>query len=94
MHHLNGLRELRMARHGAAVVALGLDPADAVRHRSPAMVALQGWDEAPVTSKVVELWERAEVLTNQASAPDYAVLSAPDAATLVDLCTTATNAVH
>ena len=37
LHQLNALRELRMARHGAAVTAVGLDVGAAVCHASPHM---------------------------------------------------------
>ncbi|MCU1389898.1 MAG: hypothetical protein JWL72_3236, partial [Ilumatobacteraceae bacterium] len=49
IHRMNLLRELRMARHGAAVVALALDPADAVRHRTPQMLGIFGWSAGDVS---------------------------------------------
>ena len=85
LHHMNCLRELRMARHGSAVVAVGLDPADAVRHNSPYMTKMFGWDEAEVTPEVAGLWSEAEALTNRATERDYAVLSDEEAAELVAL---------
>ena len=44
LHQLNALRELRMARHGAAVTALGLDVGATVCHATPGMAAIFGWD--------------------------------------------------
>jgi hypothetical protein len=92
-HQLNVLRELRLARHVAAVVAVGLDPGDAVRHRSPHMLAIFGWEEAEVGPGTVARWDEAEALTNRATAHDYAVLSDGEAAELVDLCAAASASV-
>lgn len=89
LHHMNCLRELRMARHGAAVLAVGLDPADAVRHKSPGMAAMFGWPEAELGADVVERWNEAEALTNRATARDYSVLSADEADEFVRLANAA-----
>jgi hypothetical protein len=94
LHRMNCLRELRLARHGAAVVVTGLDVGDAVRHRTPYMTAVFGWDEAPVADGVPALWDEAERLTDQASGRDYAVLDDDEAAELVRLCEAATAAVR
>lgn len=85
LHRMNLLRELRMARHGAAVVALGIDPVDAVRHRSPSMVGLFGWEAAVVSDEVTAVWEEAEALTNRATDHDYACLDADEKAELAAL---------
>jgi hypothetical protein len=82
---MNCLRELRMARHGAAVVAVGLDPADAVRHKSPGMAAMFGWPEAELGPEVAERWTEAEALTNRATARDYSVLTPDEADEFVQL---------
>jgi hypothetical protein len=92
-HQLNVLRELRMARHASAVVSVAIDPADAVRHRSPHMRAIFGWDEAAVDPGTAARWDEAEALTNRATARDYAVLSDAEAAELVDLCAAASASV-
>jgi hypothetical protein len=94
LHQLNCLRELRLARHGAAVVVSGLDLGDAVRHRSPYMVGIFGWDEAPVADDVPSRWDEAERMTNQASGRDYGVLDDDEAAELIRLCAAATAAVR
>lgn len=94
LHQMNCLRELRLARHGAAVVVTGLDVGDAVRHRTPHMAPIFGWDQAPVADGVPQLWDDAERLTNQASGRDYAVLDDDEAAELVRLCEAATAAVR
>lgn len=94
LRQMNALRELRMARHGAAVVAVGLDPADAVRHHSPAMVGLFGWDAAEVPPGTAELWQEAEALTNRATAHDYAVFDEGAAIRFVELCAAADAAIR
>ncbi len=93
LHRMNQLRELRMARHGAAIVAVGVDPADAVRHRTPQMLGIFGWDSAEVSPAVAAAWTEAERLTNVASARDYAVLTAAESADFIGLCSAAQAAV-
>jgi hypothetical protein len=93
LHQLNCLRELRLARHGAAVLATGLDIGDAVRHRSPAMVAIFGWPDQALADDVATRWDEAERLTNQGSGRDYAVLDADEAEAFVRLCGEATASV-
>lgn len=93
LHHFNGLRELRMARHGAAVLAHGLDVGDAVRHHTPHMVGVFGWNDAPVDPGVADRWVAAERLTDVGSAPDYAALDAAEAADFVRLAPAALAAV-
>lgn len=89
LHHMNSLRELRAARHGGAVLAVGLDPADAVRHKNPGMAALFGWPEAEVPEGTAELWAEAEDLTNRATASDYAVLGEAGITELAELANAA-----
>jgi hypothetical protein len=93
LHQMNVLRELRMARHGSAVVASGLDIGDAVRHRSPAMLGIFGWPEAELPEGFVARWDEAERLTNLGSARDYAVLDDAEAADFVRLGEAALAAV-
>ncbi|HEY8544896.1 MAG TPA: hypothetical protein VIL36_07605 [Acidimicrobiales bacterium] len=93
LHRCNCLRELRMARHGAAVIATGLDVADAVRHRSPHMLGIYGWEDRPVDPGFAERWEEAERLTNVASARDYEVLDDAEAEDFVKLADAALAAV-
>lgn len=94
VHQLNALRELRMARHAAAVVASGIDVGDAVRHRTPYMVGIFGWEERAVPDDVPARWDGAEALTTTATAHDYAVLDETQAQDLVRLCQAATASVH
>jgi hypothetical protein len=94
LHHLNALRELRMARHGAAVTALGLPVGAVVCHASPGMAGIFGWEGTAVGDDVPALWEQAEAMTNQATDQDYAVLDADEAEEFVALCAAATASVH
>ena len=92
LHQLNLLRELRMSRHGAAVMAVALDPGDAVRQASP-MAAIFGW-EGEARPESAALLAEAEVLTNRATARDYAVLTHGEGEELVALCDAAKAAIH
>ena len=47
LHRLNGLRELRGALHGAAVLTVGLSPLEAIVVRTPEMIRTFGWQEEP-----------------------------------------------
>jgi hypothetical protein len=94
LHRLNQLRELRMARHGAAVIALGIDPADAVRHRVPQLVGVFGWEGADVPGDVIAALTEAERLTNVATNRDYSVLTDAESAEFVCLCAAAQAAAR
>lgn len=94
VHQLNALRELRMARHGAAVTALGLDIGTAVWHASPGMAPIFGWDELAIPDDFPAAWDEAEALTNRATEHDYAVLSAEEAEEFAALCEAAATAVY
>ena len=94
VHQLNALRELRMARHGAAVTALGLDIGAVVCHASPGMAPIFGWDGTAIPDDLPAQWEEAEAWTNQATEHDYAALSADEAEEFAALCEAAVGAVH
>jgi len=94
LHQLNALRELRMARHGAAVTAMGLDVGAVVCHASPHMAPIFGWDGTAVPEDLPAQWVEAEALTNRATDHDYAVLSADEADEFATLCEAAATAVH
>lgn len=68
VHQLNALRELRNGLHGAAVVAAGLTPLEAVSVRSPQMAPLFGWTELAEGDGLQATWEQAEERTNAAMA--------------------------
>jgi hypothetical protein len=94
LHHLNGLRELRMARHGAAVVAHGLAMPDVVRHRTPVMADIFGWGQGDVPEDVPARWDEAEALTDGATNVDYSLLDDGEAEELVALCAAASGSVR
>lgn len=77
VHRMNALRELRGARHAAAVREVGLDPYVAFMIRSPFMAGIFGWDplEGDPAEEDTARWERAEALTDERFGADLAVLS-------------------
>jgi hypothetical protein len=91
LHHLDGLRELRMAMHGAALLAQGVAPRAALMVRSPAMADAFGWAEPhPDPEPVRPAWERAETATNRMFGAHLAVLDDGD---LDDFVTLAREAI-
>lgn len=86
LHRMNGLRELRNAYHGAAVIAAGLTPMEAVVYRQPHMAPLFGWPEPyPDPESLAERWERAEALTNAMMGRALAVLDEDERVELVEV---------
>lgn len=85
VHRMNALRELRGARHAAAVREVGVAPVDAFFIRSPAMAGIFGWvePEEPPGDQARADWQRAEDLTDQRFGADLAVL---DDSELDELC--------
>ena len=76
LHRINALRELRGARHGAAVIAQGIDPHAAVARRTPYMLPVFGWQEPhPDKAEVRDDWAAAQAATERAMAPVYEVLA-------------------
>ena len=90
VHQMNVLRELRNGLHGAAVIAAGLTPLQAVSLRSPQMVGLFGWPEPADTEGLQEAWAGAEAQTNVAMAHAFDGLTDGERVELVDL----TGALH
>ena len=90
VHHMNSLRELRFAHHAQAVLAQGIAPEDAVRHRQPHMFALFGWGDPTASSaEVAADWNQAEDITNAAMAKALSVLSAEELDSFVALANAA-----
>jgi hypothetical protein len=86
LHQCNALRELRMARHGEAILSAGIAPADAVKHRTPQMTAIFGWDgELADPEGVAARWNEAEAATDRAMAAALDVLADDERAELVEL---------
>jgi hypothetical protein len=91
----NALRELRGARHGAAVLAAGISPDVAVHISSPQMAAFFGWAE-PIADldAYAESWKRADAETDSAFAPAFLVLDADERAELTTLAQQAFERAH
>lgn len=88
LHRMNGLRELRGALHGAAVISQGISPHAAVARRTPYMLAAFGWEEPhPEKSEVREPWALAQAATDRAMATAFAPLAPADRAEFVELTT-------
>ena len=86
LHRLNALRELRGALHGAAVLTVGLAPVEAILVRSPAMIPVFGWQEAPPDpAPFHERWALAEARTDRMLGRHLAVLDAQERSAFVDL---------
>lgn len=88
VHRLNALRELRAARHGAAVRDVGLDPVDAFMIRTPYMAGIFGWPEPTEgpDAQAQAQWAQAEELTDERFAQDLAVLGDTELDELCALC--------
>jgi hypothetical protein len=85
LHRLNGLRELRGALHGAAVLTVGLLPVEAIAVRSKAMLGAFGWPEPyPEPEPLHDRWALAEARTDRMFGRQLAVLDSTERATLVE----------
>jgi len=94
IHHMNALRELRMARHACAVLAAGLTPEEAVMLRSPAMGPIFGWTAAPPDlDDRAAAWDTAEAATDVSFGRLLAVLDEREQVELIDLLDQVTGAV-
>jgi hypothetical protein len=83
---MNVLRELRGAAHGAAVVASGLEPLDALMVRTPFMAGLFGWPEPhPDPAPHAEAWKDTEAATDRTLARAFALLEPAERSELVEL---------
>ena len=90
LHRMNLLRELRGAVHGAAVVASGLEPLEAVLIKTPFMAGLFGWPEPyPDVEHHRATWEKADAATNVVVGRAYATLDGAELDELVALTTQA-----
>jgi hypothetical protein len=86
LHRLNGLRELRNAMHGAAVLAAGLAPVQALMVRQPYMASVFGWQDPPPPAEAHQaLWDAAEAATNRSFQRAFEVLDEEERAELVRL---------
>lgn len=86
LHRMNGLRELRGALHGGAVMGEGLSPEEAVMVKTPYMAGLFGWSEPlPDPDAHRAAWARAEEATNRAMARCLGALDDAERDELVEL---------
>ncbi len=82
----NALRELRGARHGAAVLAAGISPEIAVHTKSPQMAAFFGWtDPIDELESHAAAWQGADEATDTAFAPAFDVLDGFERTELAEL---------
>jgi hypothetical protein len=87
LHRMNVLREWRGGVHGAAVVASGLEPLEALMVKTPGMAGLFGWTEPfPDPSALQKEWDGAEAATNRRVAQALGALEDAERAELVELC--------
>ncbi|MHB8438737.1 MAG: SCO6745 family protein [Acidimicrobiales bacterium] len=94
LHRLNVIRELRGGLHGAAVIAQGLAPLEALSVKTPFMAALFGWGEPLAdTSAFADAHSRAEAATNRAIATGFDSLEPSERDELVELLATAHSGV-
>jgi hypothetical protein len=93
VHQMNALRELRLGLHGAAVVASGLTPLEALAVKTPQMGPIFGWAELPDVTELTPRWDEAEARTNQAIAHAYLGLDDAERAELAELAVALHRAV-
>ncbi len=95
VHRLNALRELRAARHGAAVLAADIEPVEALMVKTPFMADVFGWPEPrPQPDEVLtQRWQDAEGETDRAFGNDLAIFDADQRSEFVELVEIARRAV-
>ena len=94
LHRLHLLRELRGARHGAAIVAAGLSPFEALAVKTPVLAALFGWtDPLPDVDPLRAAWAAAEQVTDRSVGRALAVLEPAERARFVELVQAAHESV-
>jgi hypothetical protein len=93
LHRMNVLREWRGAIHGAAVVASGLDPLEALMVRTPGMAGLFGWPEPhPDPAPHKSQWEEVEAATDRTAGRAFEALDEAERDELVALVLAAQKA--
>ena len=96
LHRMNGLRELRFARHRDELAAVGVAPLDAVMIASPFMAGIFGWPEPhPEPDQATrDRWSAAESATDERFARDLSALSDAELAKFAGLCDALVDAVR
>jgi hypothetical protein len=85
-HRLNGVRELRGALHGAAVLTVGLRPVEAMMVRTPELAPVFGWTEPfPDPGPLRERWTLAEARTDRMLGRYFTVLDDAERTELVEI---------
>jgi hypothetical protein len=93
LHRMNVLREWRGAIHGAAVVASGLEPLEAIMVRTPVMAGLFGWPEPhPDPTPHRSVWADVEAATNRTASRAFVSLDPAECDELVALALSARQA--
>lgn len=86
LHRLNGLRELRGALHGAAVLTVGLLPMEAIAVQTPGMLKFYGWPTDRIdTEPLHQRWALAEARTDRMFGRCLAVLDDAERGALVEM---------
>jgi hypothetical protein len=86
LHRLNGLRELRGALHGAAVLTVGLLPKEAIAVQTPGMLKFYGWPTDRIdTEPLHQRWALAEARTDRMFGRHLTVLSDEERSALVEM---------
>jgi hypothetical protein len=86
VHRLNGLRELRGAMHGAAVLTVGLLPMEAIAVQLPGMLKFYGWPTDHIdTEPLHQRWALAEARTDRMFGRSLAVLDDGERGALVEM---------
>jgi hypothetical protein len=86
VHRVNGLRELRGALHGAAILSHGVTPHEAVARRTPFMLPVFGWEEPhPDKDPIKAPWATAQDATERAVSRAFEPLTESDRAEFVEL---------
>jgi hypothetical protein len=86
LHRLNGLRELRGALHGAAVLTVGLLPMEAIAVQTPGMLKFYGWPTEHIdTEPLHQRWALAEARTDRMFGRSLAVLDDSERGALVEM---------
>jgi hypothetical protein len=86
IHRLDLMRELRGGLHGAAVLTVGLQVAEAISVIAPEMRSFMGWGAEPLDpAPLQERWRLAEARTDRMLGRHFGVLDANERAELVEL---------
>lgn len=94
VHRMNAMRELRGAFHGAAILAAGLEPVEALSVRAPQMAPVFGWTgPLPDAEACRSRWDEAELTTDRMFGKALAPLSAEERAEFAGLAQAALDAV-